>query len=118
MALSGAWRDIRLAGRQLWKAPGYTAAAVVTLALAIGANSAMFGAVQAVLLRPLPIDRPENVVIAWQTDPASNHPVIEISYRNFERWRAAATRSFSQMAVLGSSTWPATLETPEAPVRL
>src|SRR5688572_839773 len=111
MALSGAWRDVRLAGRQLWKAPGYTAAAVVTLALAIGANSAIFGAVQAVLLRPLPIERPGDVVIAWEADPAANHPVIEVSYRNFERWRAASTRSFSRMAVVGSSAWPAVLET-------
>ena len=118
MALSGAWRDVRLAGRQLWKAPGYTAAAVVTLALAIGANSAIFGAVQAVLLRPLPIERPGDVVIAWEADPAANQPVIEVSYRNFERWRAASTRSFSQMAVVGSSAWPAVLETPEAPVKL
>jgi predicted permease len=118
LALSGAWRDIRLAARQLWKAPGYTAAAVVTLALAIGANSAIFGAVQAVLLRPLPIERPGDVVIAWEADPAANHPVIEVSYRNFERWRAASTRSFSQMAVVGSSAWPAVLETPEAPVKL
>ena len=118
MALSGAWRDIRLAARQLWKAPGYTAAAVVTLALAIGANSAIFGAVQAVLLRPLPIERPGDVVIAWQADPASNHPVIEVSYRNFERWRAASTRSFSRMAAVGSSAWPAVLDTPEAPVKL
>ena len=118
MALSGAWRDVRLAGRQLGKAPGYTAAAVVTLALAIGANSAIFGAVQAVLLRPLPIERPGDVVIAWEADPAANHPVIEVSYRNFERWRAASTNSFSQMAVVGSSAWPAVLETPEAPVKL
>jgi putative ABC transport system permease protein len=118
MALSGAWRDIRLAGRQLWKAPGYTVAAVLTLALAIGANSAIFGAVQAVLLRPLPIERPGDVVIAWEADPAANQPVIEISYRHFERWRAASTRSFSQMAVVGSSAWPAVLETPDAPVKL
>lgn len=118
MALSGAWRDLRLAGRQLWKAPGYTAAAVGTLALAIGANSAMFGAVQAVLLRPLPIERPQDVVIAWQADPAANQPVIEISYRNFERWRDASASSFSKMAVVGSSAWPAVLETPEAPVKL
>jgi predicted permease len=118
MALSGAWRDVRLAARQLWKAPGYTAAAVLTLALAIGANSAIFGAVQAVLLRPLPIERPGDVVIAWEADPAANQPVIEISYRNFERWRAAAASSFSKMAVVGSSAWPAVLETPEAPVKL
>jgi putative ABC transport system permease protein len=118
MALSGAWRDVKLAGRQLWKAPGYTAAAVMTLALAIGANSAIFGAVQAVLLRPLPIERPQDVVIAWEANPAANQPVIEISYRHFERWRAAATRSFSHMAAVGSSAWPAVLETPEAPVKL
>jgi putative ABC transport system permease protein len=118
MALSGAWRDVRLAGRQLWKAPGYTVAAVMTLALAIGANSAIFGAVEAVLLRPLPIERPGDMIIAWEADPAANHPVIEVSYRNFERWRTASTRSFSKMAVVGSSAWPAVLETPEAPIKL
>ncbi len=83
-------------GGSLWKAPGYTAAAVVTLALAIGANSAIFGAVQAVLLRPLPIERPGDVVIAWEADPASNHPVIEVSYRQLRAAGAPRRRAVSR----------------------
>jgi putative ABC transport system permease protein len=56
-------RDLRLALRDLLKAPWYTFAAVVTLALAIGANSAIFSVVHAVLLKPLPINKPDHLVI-------------------------------------------------------
>ena len=57
--------DLRLAVRQLRRSPGYTAAAVLTLAAAIGANSAIFSVVRAVLLRPMPIAAPENLVVCW-----------------------------------------------------
>lgn len=102
-------RDVRVAIRHLLKAPGYTIAAVLTLSLAIGANSAIFSAVRTVLLDPLPVHRPGDLVICWETDHTRGGGVIELSYRNFQDW-AAHSRSFVQAAAIGSSTWPAVLE--------
>jgi putative ABC transport system permease protein len=108
---------LHLAFRRLMKSPGYTAAAVATLALAIGANTAMFSAVYGVLLEPLPIRQPNDLVICWGSDVERGAKVVELSYRNFEGW-AARTRTFSQTAAVGSSTWPAVLETRDRSVRL
>ena len=102
-------RDFRYAFRYLWKSPGFTAAAVLTLAVAIGANSAIFSAVYAVLLRPLPIADASRLVMVWDSDPSASLPVIELSYRQFERW-AAAGRVFERAAAVGASTWPTVLE--------
>lgn len=101
-------RAVRLTVRDLFRQPGYTTAVVVTLALAIGANSAIFSAVHGVLLTPSAIRQPDNLVICWERD-ASRSPVIELSYRNFQDW-VAHSRSFSQVAAIGSSTWPAILD--------
>ncbi len=102
------FRDVRLIFRDLLRQRGYTTAAVVTLALAIGANSAIFSAVYAVLLKPSAIFQPGNLVICWERDPAVS-PVVEISYRNFQDW-VAHSQSFSQAAAVGSSNWPAILD--------
>src|SRR5438094_7178827 len=59
--------DLRYAFRQVLKNPGFTAAAVVTLALGIGTNTAIFNLVNGVLLRPLPIQEPDRVVQIWET---------------------------------------------------
>ena len=72
--------DLRIAGRQLRRAPGYTAAAVATLALAIGATTVIASAVQAVLLRPLPIADPARLVVSWGSNPSLTSGVIELSY--------------------------------------
>lgn len=101
-------RNVRLTLRDLLKQPGYTSAAVVTLTLTIGANSAIFSVVHAVLLKPSGIREPNDLVIGWERDPAGS-PVVEISYRNFQDW-AAHNRSFSQAAAIGSSTWSVVLD--------
>jgi hypothetical protein len=68
---------MRYAIRRLWKAPGYTLAATTTLALAIGASTAMFSAVSAVLLKPMPIREPDRLMVAWGTSDALNMKLIE-----------------------------------------
>ena len=87
--MSAAWRDptggIRQVLRNLVKQPGYTVATITTLALAVAANSAIFGAVRAVLLNPLPIESPSRLVVCWQAAPSRNLPVVELSYRTYRR---------------------------------
>ncbi|MCC7009570.1 MAG: ABC transporter permease [Acidobacteria bacterium] len=99
-------RDLRLILRQLRRAPGYVAMVVLTLALAIGANSAVFSAVKSVLLRPLSVARPDQTMVVWQTDNASGKAVIELTLRHLREW--TADRSvFLQAAVMGSHNWNA-----------
>ncbi|MBA3884502.1 MAG: ABC transporter permease [Acidobacteria bacterium] len=110
-------RDARLVVRQLLQTPGYTATIVGVLALAIGANTAIFSAVYAVLLKPSPIRSPEDLVIVRAADPSRSLPVVELSYRMIEHWSDHGD-AFSATAAISSSLWPGVLQREGPPVRL
>ena len=105
--------DLRRAVRSLRRAPGYTATVVATLAVAIGANSAIFGAVYAVLLRPLPVTEPDDLAVLWQTDEGGQ-AVVELTYRHLQEWRAAG-KTFTGAAVMASHNWDGVLDGRGAP---
>jgi putative ABC transport system permease protein len=86
-------QDLRYAFRLLGKSPGYAAIAILTLALGIGANTAIFTVVNAVLLRPLGFRDPSRLVIVAEKSP---FPTISTSYQNFVDWRDQS-RSFESM---------------------
>ncbi|HEV2469324.1 MAG TPA: ABC transporter permease [Candidatus Sulfotelmatobacter sp.] len=88
-------QDLRYALRQLRKSPGFTAVSVITLALGIGANTAMFSILHGVVLAPLPYFQPDRLVMVWENNP--RFPRVWNSYPNFLDWQRSA-RSFEQMA--------------------
>jgi putative ABC transport system permease protein len=81
------WKDVRYGVRTLWKSPGFTAVAVVTLALGIGANSAIFSIVHAALLTPLNIADPSHVVMVWTESPERGWHNLPASAPDYEDWK-------------------------------
>src|SRR6185295_2042690 len=90
-------KDLRYAVRSLLKQPGFTAIAIITLALGIGANTAMFSVINAVLLRPLPYHEPERLVTIWEESPERDLFQIPVSFANLRDW-ADQTQTFEQIA--------------------
>ena len=99
-------QDLRYATRALRKSPGFTLIAALTLALGVGANTAIFSVVNAVMLRPLPFAEPDRLVRIWETNLERNRPTFAVSHPNFLDWRAQAG-SFETMAAINNAgfTW-------------
>ncbi|MGH9792835.1 MAG: ABC transporter permease, partial [Candidatus Acidiferrales bacterium] len=89
--------DLLYALRLLRKSPGFTLAAVLTLALGIGANAAVFSIFNAVMLRPLPFPEPERLVRLWESNPQRGWPIFAVSQPNFLDWRDQ-NQSFERIA--------------------
>ena len=89
-------QDLRYALRQLARAPGFTAVAVLTLALGIGANTAIFSAMDAIVFRPLPFGDAERIVTVWQQNRSSGDRDF-VAPANFLDWRERST-SFEALA--------------------
>ncbi len=100
-ALESLMRDVRFGVRSLVRTPGFTAAAIVILGLGIGANSAIFTVVNAVILRPLPFADADRIMRLWQTPPPALFPgegTFPLSPANFIDWETQ-TQSFQHMAI-------------------
>src|SRR6185312_8790033 len=106
-------QDLLYTLRSLRKAPGFTLVVFLTLALGIGANTAIFSVVNGVVLAPLPYHQPDQLVVAWEKNPSGRN--ISPSYLDFQDWQRS-TRSFQGMAAF---TWHAyDLTNPGSPEHL
>ena len=98
-----AWRrDVRHAARALARRPGFVAAAAITLALGIGANTAIYSLVHGVVLRPLPYARPDRLVVVWENLEREGNPRFSVSLPNYRDWRDQSTVFAGAAAQLGT----------------
>jgi predicted permease len=101
------WRaDIRYALRALRRDPGFTAVALLTLALGIGVNTAMFSIVNGILLRPLPYYKPDQLMLVHQANPKTGDMLGRISFQDLEDWR---TRTHAMQKIAGYAPVPSIL---------
>jgi len=109
------WQDSRYAARMLRKNPGFTAVAVLTLALGIGANSAMFSVVNGILLRSLPFKEPSRLVTVLDTKSSKGADWLFVSPNRFEEW-VRHNSAFDQIAAAENCYFK--LENQGAPILL
>ena len=95
--LASVGQDLRYAARVLRKNPGFSVVAILTLALGIGATTAIFSVVNAVMLRPLPFVTADRLVRIWESDMPRGRPEFSVSQPNFLDFRAQ-NHSFDKMA--------------------
>src|SRR5262249_53176603 len=93
--------DLKLAFRSLLRSPGYLVVAVLTLALGIGATTAIFSVVDGVLLRPLPYADPSRLLLVWETHPSFER--MSVSYPDYLDWEKGQTTLAGLGCYRGSS---------------
>src|SRR5580693_525620 len=91
-------RDIRFGWRMLWRNPGFTIMAAVALALGIGANTAIFSVVNAVMLQRMPFENPDRLVMVWEASPRTGKANV-VNPINFLEWQAR-NHSFERIAAI------------------
>lgn len=91
------WQDVRYGARMLAKKPAFTLVAITTLALGIGATTAIFSVINGVLLRPLPFQQPDRIVTLWEKNTKDGIERDDVSPANFLDWRERS-RSFTELA--------------------
>jgi len=96
-AFGGMGRDVALGARSLMRRPAFAAVNVLTLALGIGANAAIFSAVYGIVLRPLPYERPDRLVVVWEDLTREHNPRFSVSLPNFVDFRDR-TAAFAGLA--------------------
>ncbi len=104
--MTGLIQDVRYGLRLLWRRPGFTAVAVITLALGIGANTTTFSTVNAMLLRPFPFPNLNRIVTVWETAPKQDDNHLSPAPANFREWSEQSTQIDQLAAVRG---WDANL---------
>src|SRR5262245_5013236 len=109
------FKDVRYAVRNLLKRPSFTVIAVVTLGLGIGANTAIFSAINALLLKPLPLPEPDRVVAIWDKMPSRGVVHNEVSMANYLDWRAQS-QSFEHLGLY--RWWSTNLTGVDSPERI
>jgi len=106
------WRDVRFAIRTLTRSPGFSVTVILSLALGIGANTAIFSLVEAFLLRPMPVDHPERLVAIYLTAPRWSGDIANFSYPDLLDYRKQDT---GLSDLMGSNGIPLTLNDREKP---
>src|SRR5687767_9997063 len=93
-------QDLRFAARSFLRAPRFTIPAVLALALGIGATSAIFSVVRGVMLKPLPYNDPDQIVVVWENNLKRNRPRNVIGAANFVAWRER-NQTLEHLAMVG-----------------
>ena len=96
-------KDLRYAIRSLLRQPGFAAITVLTLALGIGANTAIFSVVYSVLIKPLPFHRPDRIVLLWGDDRAESDSRSQVSHTDIVDFKAQQT-DFDSISTFNSWT--------------
>jgi predicted permease len=113
-AFESMWRDVRYAARTLRKAPAFSAVAALTLALGIGANAAIFSVVNAIMLRPLPVERPEELISLAAAYPEGIDSVF--SYAAYRRFAVDGAHVADAIAASSVRRDAITIDGPPEPV--